>query len=233
MQLGAHVPPCMALFELVGAMGLGQTGGVDDDAFSGTARIVSYSRADNAYVAPAGQPQIVVYYSVGPRDGSGVPIGPSPLAVGDRGWGFFNAQSGRWELVERDRGPWRFELTGTLSVGGSATAELVAWNGSAWATTGQSITVYDALEMFGGDVGARGLVTWRGDSSRWEIAQIDSCECAAGEPNCITVLTGVSVVDENLIFTRKQICLPASVEISDLSSLAIEGCCGEGEPTEG
>lgn len=231
LHLSANVPPCLALVELTGAMSVGATGGADDDALSGTARIVRYSRADNVYAAPAGEPEIVVYYSVGPRDGSGVPLGPAPLAEGDRGWAFFNAQSGRWELVERDRGPWRFELTGTLSAGGNATAELVAWNGSAWATTGETITVYDALEMFGGAAGARGLVFWRGDSERWEIVQIDSCPCTAEEPTCITVLTGVSVVDENLVFTRKQICLPASVAITDLTSVSIEGCCGGGEPT--
>jgi hypothetical protein len=222
----------MVLFELTGAMDVGESGGTDDDAVSGTARIVSYSRTDNNYVAPAGQPTFAVYYSVGPRDGGGAPIGPAPLAVGDRGWAFFNAQSGRWELVERDRGPWRFELTGALTPGGSATAELVEWNGSAWVTTGQTISVYDSLEMFGGGAGARGLVFWRGDSQRWEIAQVDSCECSAAEPTCITVLTGVAVVDENLVFTRKQICLPASVTITDLTSLSIEGCCGGGgEPT--
>ncbi|MEX2187515.1 MAG: hypothetical protein WD875_12005 [Pirellulales bacterium] len=227
-HLSANVPPCMTLVEMIGAMSVGQTGGVDDDAISGAARMVTYSRTDNAYDAPAGQPEITVYHSLGRRDGGGTPIGPPPLAIGERGWAFFNAQSGRWELVERDRGPWRFELTGTLSPGGSATAELVAWNGSAWATTGDSITVYDSLAMFGGGAGARGLIVWSADSQRWEIIQIDSCECSSAELTCVTVLTDVSMVDLNLIFTRKQLCLPASVTISDLVSLTIEGCCGSG-----
>jgi hypothetical protein len=232
-HLSANVPPCMALVEFTGAMTLGATSGVDDDALSGVARIVSYSRADNVYGAPAGQPEVSVYYSVGPRDGGGAPLGPAPLAVGDRGWAFFNAHSGRWELVERDRGPWRFELTSTLSPGGSGTAEIVAWDGIAWTTTGQTITVYDSLDMFGGVAGARGLVTWRSDSQRWEITQIDSCECSAAGPTCINVLTGVSVSGENLVFSRVQLCLPASVTITELTSLSVEGCCGgDGEPTE-
>ncbi len=227
-HLSANVPPCMTLVEMTGAMAVGQTGGVDDDALSGTARFVTYLRSDNAYDAPAGQPEITVYHSLGRRNGSGTPIGPPPLAAGERGWAFFNAQSGRWELVERDGGPWRFELSAALSPGGSATAELVAWNGSAWATTGESIAVYDSLDMFGGDAGARGLIVWSADSQRWEVTQIDSCECSSAELTCVTVLTGVSMVEENLIFTRKQLCLPGSVTITDLTSLTIEGCCGGG-----
>lgn len=217
----------MVLVELTAAMSVGQTGGVDDDALSAAARIVMYLRADNTYDAPAGQPEITVYYSIGRRDGNGTPIGPPPLANGERGWAYFNAQSGRWELVERDRGPWRFELAASLSPGGSASAELVAWNGSTWATTGESIAVYDSLDMFGGDAGARGLAIWSADSQRWEIIQIDSCECSAAEPTCITVLTDVTKVDADLIFARKQICLPASVTITDLTNLVIEGCCAD------
>lgn len=232
-HLGANVPACMALVELTGAMARGATGGVDDDALSGTARVVTYQRAGNAYSASTEQADVTVYYSLG-RHAGGVPVGPPPLTLGDRGWVFFNAQSGRWELVERDRGPWRFKLTGTLTPGGSATAELVAWNGSAWVPTGETITIYDSLDMFGGVAGARGLVFWCADSARWEIAQIDSCECASAELTCITVLTGVAMVDENLVFTRKQVCLPAMVTISELANLVIEGCCaGDGEPTEG
>ena len=218
----------MMLVELTEAMSVGQTGGVDDDALSGTARVVTYLRGDNAYDAPAGQAEVTVYYSLGRRDGSGTPVGPPPLASGERGWAFFNAQSGRWELVERDRGPWRFELTASLAPGDSATAEMVAWNGSTWATTGETISVYDSLNMFGGDAGARGLVVWCADSQRWEILQIDSCECSSAELTCITVLTDVSLVDANLVFARKQICLPASVTITDLTALVIEGCCSEG-----
>jgi hypothetical protein len=233
-HLSANVPPCMALVEMTGAMSVGQTGGSDDDSLSGTARIVTYLRSDNTYQAPSGQPEITVYYSIGRRDGGGTPVGPPPLASGDRGWAFFNAQSGRWELVERDRGPWRFELTASLSPGGSAAAELVAWNGSTWEATGEAVTVYDSLDMFGGDDGAWGLAIWCADSQRFEVIQIDSCECSSAELTCITVLTDVSMVEENLIFARKQICLPASVTIADLTSLTIEGCCaGEGGGTGG
>ncbi len=232
-HLSAIVPPCLMLVELTGAMSVGETGGVDDDAWSGSARIVAYQRADNAYAASTEQADITLYYSLGRQDG-GVPVGPPPLAMGERAWVFFNAQSGRWELVERDRGPWRFELTGSLTPGGSAAAELVAWNGSAWAATGEAITVYDSLDMFGGAAGARGLVFWRADSERWEIAQIDSCECSSAELTCVTVLTGVSMVDANLVFTRKQLCLPASVTVSDLTNVVVEGCCADDEePTEG
>jgi hypothetical protein len=232
-HLSANVPPCMVLVEMTGTMSVGQTGGTDDDALSGTASVVAYHRGDNAYAAATELAEITVYYSLG-RQASGTPVGPPPLATGERGWAFFNAQSGRWELVERDRGPWRFELTEPIAAGGSASAELVAWNGSAWATTGESIAVYDSLDMFGGDTGARGMAVWCADSQRWEILQIDSCECSSAELTCITVLTGVSLVDENLVFTRKQLCLPASVTISDLTSISIEGCCaGEGGGTGG
>lgn len=149
--LTANVPACMALVEITGAMARGETSGVDDDALSGTARVVTYQRSGNVYDASTEHADITVFYSIG-RQAGGAPVGPPPLSTGDRGWVFFNAQSGRWELVERDRGPWRFELTGTLTPGGSATAELVAWNGSAWVPSGETITIYDSLEMFGGAV---------------------------------------------------------------------------------
>ena len=41
------------------------------------------------------------------------------------------------------------------------------------------------------------------------------------------------MVDANLVFTRKQLCLPASVTISDLTNLVVEGCCADDEePTD-
>jgi len=143
-----------SLVQLESAFSIAQTGGVDDDTPSALASIVAYGRADNVYEPTAAAPQIRVYDSATPRDGSGDPIGPDPFAVGQRGWAAYSQQSGRWEFIQRD--------------------------------------------------------------------------ICAGATTCINVITGVSKSGANLVFTRKQICLPPSCQITDLVDVSIECCEEEG-----
>lgn len=63
----------------------------------------------------------------------------------------------------------RVELTSSLTMGGSATAELVEFDGTDWSTTGTVVTVYDSLGRFEGSNGDRFWVTPKGDSERLEI----------------------------------------------------------------
>lgn len=144
----------LSLVQLDSSFAIAQTGGVDDDTPSALATLVAYSRSGNAYEPTTAAPQIRVYDSATPRDGSGDPAGPAPFASGQRGWAAFSAQSGRWEFIQR--------------------------------------------------------------------------EPCSGEATCITVLTGVSKSGANLIFTRKQICLPPCTTITDQLDISIECCEEEG-----
>jgi hypothetical protein len=231
--ISATAPPCMALVELISSLQVAETAGVDDDAPSADAQFLVYRRDTNTYVPSSSQPEIRVFHSLARHDGSGAPIGAPPVTSGERAWIYFNAQSGRYELIERPPTATRFQLTGGLSTGGSATATSVAWDGTAWTTTSESLTVYDSMNSFAAPSGSLGVAIWCADSARWEVVQSDHGSCSPGSFTCFNVITGVSKVDTNLVFTRKQICLPAGATITDLLDISIECCADDGEPTEG
>lgn len=67
----------------------------------------------------------------------------------------------------------RFSLYTSLSAGGSATADVMAWTGAAYATTGQQITVYDFLGSFSGVYGDRGYAMKFADRDEWEVVQLE------------------------------------------------------------
>lgn len=220
VHLAASERPCLVLVELTSAMAVGATGGVDDDVRSATARVVHYSRADNAYAVDTDVRTIVLYDTLARHDGSGDLIGPAALRSGDRAWVYFNAQSARWELTRYPVETMRFELTAGLSPGGSAAAVTVEWNGSSYAATSTAITVYDALNAFTAGSGSRGLAVYHADVGRWEVTQLGLASAV-----CLTVLTDVVNSGGTLVFERKQICLPATATVASLSSLSIDDCC--------
>jgi hypothetical protein len=226
-------PPCLALVELISALQVEQTDGVDDDAPSAEAQLLTYRRDTNTYVPSSAHPEVRVFHSLTRHDGSGAPVGAPPVTSGERTWTYFNAQSGRWELIDPPPIASRFQLTADLSTGGNATASSVAWDGAAWTATGDSLTVYDSMNSFAAPSGSHGVAIWCADSARWEVVQTDRGSCSPGSLTCIDVITGVSKVDANLVFTRKQICLPAGATITDLLDVSIECCADDGEPTDG
>lgn len=66
----------------------------------------------------------------------------------------------------------RFQLTSSLSPGGSVTAYIRKWNGSALVTDSTyTYTLYDTLNTFSGASGDNCLAQYWPDSSRWEIEQ--------------------------------------------------------------
>jgi hypothetical protein len=224
---GVHVAtssrPCLELFELTGNLTVHQSGGVDDDAFSVTAKPIHYNRGSNDYAGRDDLAEVTLYDVLARHDGSNNSLGPPPLAEGDRTWAYFNSQSGRWELLRYPLTLARFELDATLATGGGAAATAVLWNGTDWTASGTSLVVYDSLEMFASAAGGRGVAAFFPDAGRWEILQLENDPSAS--PICLDVLTGVSKVGCDLVFTRKQICLPTGSTSTDLASLTIEDCC--------
>lgn len=63
----------------------------------------------------------------------------------------------------------RIELTSSLTLGGSANAKFVEYNGVAWVLTADTLTAYDSLNRFTGTNGDRFWVTQPTDSNFWEI----------------------------------------------------------------
>lgn len=216
----------LLLVEIVDAFQRRQTNGINDDSPSANARPVDYIRSTNRYVASTDARQLLVYHSLTHRDTSNVPQGTPPVAPGERAWVIHHAASGRYELVRPALESARFQLSGTLSGGGSATASTVEWNGSSWGATTSILTVYDGLGSFSGGNGDRGWATFWPDSGRWEIQQMDN-GCSSGTTTTLTVITDVQKSGADLIFTRRQLTLPSCVTITSLGDLTIEACCAE------
>lgn len=63
----------------------------------------------------------------------------------------------------------RIQLTANMS-GGSASAKLLAWNGSAYAVTGSAFTVYDSANGFASAIsGLNGFAVYEPDRGVWEV----------------------------------------------------------------
>lgn len=83
-----------------------------------------------------------------------------PIAAGEKVFAWWDVESERWYVVSADKQLIRFELTEPLVLSGSADALKLIWNGSAYVTTGTTITVNDFTEDPGawqGDTGFQGL----------------------------------------------------------------------------
>lgn len=66
----------------------------------------------------------------------------------------------------------RFALKTNLAVNGSAEAYIRRWNGTTYASTTDTFTVYDACNTFEGSVGAFGYAIHMHDVDRWEVLQM-------------------------------------------------------------
>lgn len=66
----------------------------------------------------------------------------------------------------------RFELTANLSAGGSANAQRVGWNGSAYTKSGVDFLVYDFIGSISGVTGNRGYARWWPDRRVFEVFQL-------------------------------------------------------------
>lgn len=70
-----------------------------------------------------------------------------------------------------------FELTASLSAGGSATADRLIWDGNSWEPVDASdplpeLTVYDATDSISGSSGDIGVAFFHGQSGLWVILQL-------------------------------------------------------------
>lgn len=70
----------------------------------------------------------------------------------------------------------RFELSEELSPGGSATALVRRWDGSALETTEEEFTVHDGGLGYEGGEEAFGTARWMPDARRWEATDMDCAE---------------------------------------------------------
>ncbi|MBI2826701.1 MAG: hypothetical protein HYX69_18675 [Planctomycetia bacterium] len=89
----------------------------------------------------------------------------------------FNADTGRWEIVRDPSAASlvvRFRLTTTLALGGSASAVIRTWNGTAY-TDGVAITVQDfsGPGRWSGVNGAEGVAAKLPDKSAYEILWVE------------------------------------------------------------
>lgn len=172
---GQHVSlgsqPEIRLFELTADLAVAETGGADDDVPSASARYVLYRRASNDYTVDVTGGETTLYDVLVRRDVSSEPVGIAPLKSGQRTWAIFNEQSGRWELFHEPTEVYRFQLTESLSPGGSAAALLVGWDAGAgqYALSTVALVVHDVLATTSGEAGTRGYARYFADSDRWEI----------------------------------------------------------------
>lgn len=65
----------------------------------------------------------------------------------------------------------RFELYGTLSAGGTATAKLRKAVGGTLTTTDSTFTVWS--EFITGTIGKKGYAVFMHDMKRWEVVQLE------------------------------------------------------------
>lgn len=85
------------------------------------------------------------------------------------------SQRGRWELlaISGTTPLYHFALTAALANNSSATAVIREWDGAAWQSTGDSITVYDFCKISpGSNSGAFGTAWLNPDSGRYEVIEL-------------------------------------------------------------
>ena len=83
----------------------------------------------------------------------------------------FQPDQGRWTIEPNDEDIQRFKLTAQLSIGGSAAAVFMDWNGSTWAEAADTLTVYDSMSILCSALasGKKGHCKHYRDSNRWEL----------------------------------------------------------------
>jgi hypothetical protein len=73
-----------------------------------------------------------------------------------------------------ERGLEVFELSETLAQGDSARAKVLKLQADDWVVASEKeLTVHDALEVFHGDTGKRGMAMWHVGSGKWVITQME------------------------------------------------------------
>jgi len=182
MAVGSPNKTLLALFELTEAMEYpdGTVTAEPDVPYVDNARQVWLNHVSDQYGETSDSPYTRLYHPSCFRDGSALPPSTPSFGSGDRIWAVWNLQSGRWEILDSAERLRRFEMTASLSAGGSATVNLLVWNGSAWTEDDAetTFTVYDFQNRFSkmatatGDVGALGLARYMADRGEWEIVDM-------------------------------------------------------------
>jgi hypothetical protein len=118
-----------------------------------------------------------VYHPAARRNAVGYAVGHPAFRAGDRAFCFWNAQSGRWEILSPPLDVWRFELKTALTPGASATAYLLECaNDVSIANVHVEFEVFDAIDgglrgraRSAGTAGALGYAKFMPDFGHWEI----------------------------------------------------------------
>ena len=183
VSFAAPPPALVALFELTEPLRFPGDGDDEPDVpYSENARLV-WLMPDDTYGGVDYSRPHTLYHPTALRAG-GSAVGLAPLIAGQRCQGWFNRQSGRWEVLA---GPllWRrFEMTDALTCGSHAAAKTFTYDALGQKISdeppAETITVHDALAGFSkmpttnGDPGALGLALFWPDKARWEIAAMQT-----------------------------------------------------------
>ncbi|MFZ5828746.1 MAG: hypothetical protein ACOY3P_01595 [Planctomycetota bacterium] len=182
------VPPAgthLGLFELVEEMAFPEQNPASgaDVPLSLRARLV-WLLGDKTYGGTAHSPDVMLYHPTVLRAADGSAVGMPPLAAGQRCYGWYNRQSGRWEAILPPQFFCRFEMTAALSMGGGAEALAFTFDADGQrieaGPPAQTIVVYDVMQRHSkmatseGDEGAIGIARFMPDRARWEIVSMQT-----------------------------------------------------------
>jgi len=177
-----NAPPktLIGLFELGGAMVYPDGSDPDepDVPYTEAAKLVWLNHVEDQYGGTDASPEMTLYHPTCFRDDSGLPIGIATFSQGQRCYGWYNRQSGRWEIMAPALDILRFELGEDLTAVAGGSSESVVVHESGGILDGDDempLTVHDAFGRFyarggsGSLRGCMGYAMWLPDMQRWEI----------------------------------------------------------------
>ena len=107
--------------------------------------------------------------------------GNQELATGDWVYAQYDNDTQRWVILQGSFFKIRRIALASNMSGGSASANVVEWNGSAYVTTGSTFTVYDSMNCFPTAIsGLYGFAVYEPDRAVWEAIFIPSGMCYLG-----------------------------------------------------
>lgn len=115
------------------------------------------------------------------RDKRGSENGNQTLSTGDWVVAMYDPDTQRFVILQGSYFKFRrVQLTSNMS-SGSCNAKVLAWNGSAYATTGSDFTVYDSQSAFPTAIsGLNGFAIYEPDRAVWELVFVPSGQSFIG-----------------------------------------------------
>ena len=178
----------IGLFELTQAMVYpdGTDSTEPDVPYTEQARLVWLNHAGDQYGGTTYSSDVTLYHPTALRDSSGIPVGTPTFCAAMRCYGWYNAQSGRWEILAPPLSLARVELTATLMPGDSSVAAALVDNSDEPAIT-LHINSDDSpgVGRAGSDTyshaGTVGYAIWSPVRSRWELLCLHAKLIAEGK----------------------------------------------------